>query len=266
MRKFGLIVTLVACLFVSGQVLAQAAKKSADRAAKNALAVIGNHHQLNVGEKLNYVVKWNNVSAARFSLEVAGKGTYHGQEGYELVTRVETIGNIKKLIEVNDIFTTFLDAKTRLTYRLNRDIKEGPKVDKGTTIFDQAKLQVVVDDQKTYKIEKQTFDVPGLMWAIRNLDFSGPKVQKLNGFDGQAGKPVALEVERLEKETLNVGGKEIETYKLAIRTKNKTGAYSDDMQIRMWIGADAKRIPVQMAAVPPFGEIRAELKPVGEKQ
>lgn len=262
MRKVLILVLLIA-VFGAGAVVPVAAQRrgsAAQPALNSTTAEIGSFHHLTVGEKLSYIVKLNDVSAARLMLEVAAKGTFHDQEGYQVTTKVETIGLIRKtMIEVNDLFTTYLDPKTRLPYRAERDIQEGQRTENGVVVFDHSKLKAEIDGKTTVTLKKPTFDLPGLMWAIRNLNFKGGKTQKLNGLDTRAGKLFLVEVEQLGTEKLTIGGEELEAVHLAVRPQDKAGKPSDTMQIRMWISNDHKRLPLLMKATPPFGEIRAEL-------
>lgn len=261
LRKFTLLALAITLAGFSYDVWGQRQKHAELSSSKPSVSSLTERHKLTVGEKLSYSVKLNNVNAARYTIEVADKGNFHGQEGYQLNTKVETVGLIRKtMLEVNDVFITYLDPKTRLPFRAERDIKEGPKQETGTVLFDHKKLKANIDNgAKTVDLRKPTFDVPGLMWALRNLDFKGEKVQKLYGLDAKKGRVFSVEIERLGKETIAVGEKEIEAVQLALRLQDREGKNSDEMQIRIWISNDAQRYPLLITANPPFGEIRVDL-------
>lgn len=226
----------------------------------------GVFHPLTVGERLSFTVKYNNLVAARIMLTVLGKGEHFGREGYQVSTRFETVGVVRAtLFSATDKFITYLDPKTRLPYRAERDIKEGVKEESGVASYDQTKGLAVLEDKKEIPLAQPTYDLYGLLWTFRNLDFKAGKIQRLSAIDPKTGKIFRIELEQLGTETRTLGDKEVETVQFAIRAEDKSGKMTDDLKVRMWVTNDAKRYPVLLTATPPFGAVRVELTKFSEK-
>ncbi len=224
-------------------------------------------HQLLVGERLTYSVRvtapsigLRDAPVARFSTEIAEQGTFYGREGLRLVVRAETTGFVKAaLFDLDDRFVTYLDPVTRLPYRAESDIKEGARVERTVTVFDQAKRLARINDMRTVKLQGDTYDLAGLLWATRNLDFEGRAVETLFAINDRNGDVIAVEVERLGRETLDIAGRTVRTVKLALRPTDANGWPSDERRIRLWITDDTDRYAVRISGGNEIGEFRAEL-------
>ncbi len=223
-------------------------------------------HKFAIGEKLVYTVKaslpafgLDNSTVARFSTEIVERGDLFGHEGYRLLVKAETVGATRFLFELNDRFTTFLDAKSRLPYRAEYDIKQGPEERTSRVSFDQAKRQAQYGDNQTATLKGDTYDAAGLLWATRNLDFTDEKVARLTCFDDRNGRLIPIEIERLSVEKLTIAGREVEAVQFALRLADSSGKVNDDKKIRLWFTNDAKRYAVLITASPGFGDVRAEL-------
>jgi hypothetical protein len=249
-----------------GKPTTAAAAKSVEAAFAVSPAANVERHKFTIGEKLVYTVKANlpalgldNSTVARFSTEVVERGDLHGREGYRLLVKAETVGATRFLFELNDRFTTFLDAKSRLPYRAEYDIKQGPEERNSLVTFDQTKRQVQYGDKQTATLKGDTYDAAGLLWATRNLDFNDDKVARLTCFDDRNGRLIPIEIERLGVEKLTIAGREVEAVQFALRLADNSGKVNDDKKIRLWFTNDAKRYAVLITASPGFGDVRAEL-------
>lgn len=249
---------------ISGETAA-VAPRAADTGGTSP-AAHAERHRFKVGEKLVYSVKitsatlgLDNGSVARLTTEVVGKGQYHGREGYHLVVKAQTVGLIKALFDLDDRFTTYLDAATRLPYRTEREIKESGRVESGATTFDQAKRQALIDDARTVELKGESHDLAGMLWAVRNLDLTGDRMWRISGLDDRSGKPFTVEVERLQAATQTVAGKSLEAFELAVRPLDKEGRPSDDLKLRIWITNDAQRYPALITGARAGTQLRAEL-------
>lgn len=243
-----------------------AAAKSVEASFAVSPAANVERHKFTIGEKLVYSVKANlpalgleNSNVARFSTEVVERGDLFGREGYRLLVKAETVGATKFLFNLNDRFTTFFDAKTRLPYRAEYDIKQGPEERTSLITFDQTKRQVQYAENKTATLKGDTYDAAGLLWATRNLDFNDEKIARLTCFDDRNGRLIPIEIERISVEKITIAGREVEAVQFALRLADNSGKVNDDKKIRLWFTNDAKRYAVLITASPGFGDVRAEL-------
>jgi len=224
-------------------------------------------HQFVVGEKLVYGVRvtvpslgLRDAPVARFSTEVAERGTFYGREGLRLLVRAETIGFVKAtLFDLDDRFVTYLDPMTRLPYRAEADLKEGKRVERTVIVFDQSKRTAEINSRHLVKLTGDTYDLAGLLWTVRNLDFEKPTTVKLSALSERSGTIVTVEVELLARETIEVAGQPTPVVQLALRPLDSDGKPSDERKLRMWITDDANRYVVRITGGNELGEFRAEL-------
>lgn len=223
-------------------------------------------HKFVVGEKLVYGVRvtvpslgLRDAPVARFSTEVVEQGMFHGREGLRLLVRAETIGFVKAtLFDLDDRFVTYLDPVTRLPYRAEADLKEG-RVERTVTVFDQSGRTAQVNGSRSVKLNGDTYDLAGLLWTTRNLDFEGPATVRLSALNERNGTLVTVEIERLGRETLEVDGQTVPVVQLALRPLDANGKPSDERRIRLWITDDAYRYAVRITGGNEIGEFKAEL-------
>ena len=138
-----------------------------------------------VGEKLSFNVSWANfVTAARLEMEVTGQGAFFGQQGYQLRTKVETIGYVRSLFtEIDNQYTSYLDAKTMLLYRADNTTRQGKTNEDTTVSIDQQRRVARYGDNTEITLSTETFDLPSLVYALRLRDIKT---------DGKATKFAAL--------------------------------------------------------------------------
>ncbi|MFQ3582468.1 MAG: DUF3108 domain-containing protein [Chloracidobacterium sp.] len=233
----------------------------------SSVAPVVARHKFIVGEKLVYGVRVNvpslglrDAPVAKFSTEIVERGQFHGREGLRLVVRAETTGFVKAtLFDLDDRFVTYLDPATRLPYRAEADIKEGGRVERTVTVFDQVKRTAQLSDGRLIRLKSDVYDLAGLLWTTRNLDFDGAAKTVLSALNDRNGAVIMVEIERLGRETLRVAGQEVPVVQLALRPVDATGKPSDERKIRLWITDDAQRYAVRITGGNEMGEFKAEL-------
>jgi hypothetical protein len=210
------------------------------------------------GERLNYTVKWNDMIAARVVMAADQAQDKQRGNAYKVEIKVDTVGVVKDIIQVSDQFIAFLDPKTHLPFRAERNILEGPKNEKGLTVFDQEKHLATVADEKPVAIAPETHDIASIFWAIRKIDLKSSANEKIQGFNSGEKKMFVTFVEVGKREELTTAAGKFETVQLIIKLQDQKQP-SDKYSIRMWITDDAQRLPVLITAQPPFGKVRMEL-------
>ncbi|QUV84042.1 DUF3108 domain-containing protein [Chloracidobacterium sp. 2] len=127
------------------------------------------------------------------------------------------------------------------------------------TVFDQSGRTAQVNGSRSVKLNGDTYDLAGLLWTTRNLDFEGPATVRLSALNERNGTLVTVEIERLGRETLEVDGQTVPVVQLALRPLDANGKPSDERRIRLWITDDAYRYAVRITGGNEIGEFKAEL-------
>lgn len=211
---------------------------------------------LRVGERLTYNVTFSEFAVAgRIEMEVVEQGNFFGQDGYQIRTKAESIGQVRSLFgDIDHQYTAYVNPRTAIPYRLVRSIRQGKESTEDTIVFDQGKQQATFSDDSSVGISPGTFDLTSLIYAMR-----------LQGVPetGKRKFTVLLDKELVEFEAVSKGKERLVT---------QTGSYTA-IQVKLypqnkkykkyrgyvWFSDDAQRLPLAIKATLSFGELRADL-------
>lgn len=211
---------------------------------------------LRVGERLTYNVTFSEFAVAgRIEMEIVEQGNFFGQDGYQIRTKGESIGQVRSLFgDIDHQYTAYVNPRTALPYRLVSSIKQGGKLIEETATFDQGKQQVTFSDDSSINIPSGTFDLTSLLYAMRLQGVPESGKQK---FSALVGKEV-IEFEAVSK------GREQMVTQTGTYTAIQVKLYPQNKAYKkyrgyVWFSADAQRLPIAVRATMPFGELRADL-------
>ncbi|MBS1811517.1 MAG: DUF3108 domain-containing protein [Acidobacteria bacterium] len=213
-----------------------------------------------VGEKLSFNVSWANfVTAARLEMEVTGQGAFFGQQGYQLRTKVETLGYVRTLFtEVDNQYTSYIDGKTMLPYRADNTTRQGRTNEDDTISIDQERRLARYGDNTEIVLPSETFDLPSLVYALRLRDLkTDGKPTKFTALFAKHVVDIEAQFKTRERITTQAGSYDAIRVDLKARTKDKV-----EYNVRVWFSDDAQRLPLRIISKPSFGEVRAELAQV----
>lgn len=213
-----------------------------------------------VGEKLSFNVSWANfVTAARLEMEMTGQGAFFGQQGYQLRTKVQTLGYVRTLFtEVDNQYTSYIDAKTFLPYRADNNTRQGKTNEDDTISIDQQRRMARYGDNSELALSADTFDLPSLVYALRLRELKAEnKATKFSALFGKHLVDVEAQFKARERVTTQAGNYDAIRIDIKARTKDKT-----EYNVRIWFSDDKQRLPVLIISKPSFGEVRAELAQV----
>src|SRR5215213_9081628 len=144
----------------------------ADRPNKTSASVTGDF--LNVGEKLNYEVSWSSfLIAGELIIETKDRRAFDGIEAYHVSAQAKSVGLVSAVVyKVNDIYESFLDAATLQPFRADKRSRHGKKTAESSVILDQAKRTARLSSGKTITIPPDTYDLAGLLYAVRSMDLN----------------------------------------------------------------------------------------------
>jgi hypothetical protein len=209
-----------------------------------------------VGEQLNFNFFLGTspqpVGVANY--HVRARSRYAGRDGLWLSASMTTANALQQVFPVTDRIETYVDAKTLLPFRSQLQIREGTHRLQGVISLDQERGSATVTDGSTIEIPVGTYDLVSVIYALRSFDLTPPKRNAVSLLINK--RPRTLFISSLRRETIEVGGKRIPTYQLALATDDAQG---DRFQLRLWVGADRRRLPLRLTATTPLGPVRADL-------
>ncbi|HYO99872.1 MAG TPA: DUF3108 domain-containing protein [Pyrinomonadaceae bacterium] len=209
-----------------------------------------------VGEQLNFSFFLGT------STQPVGVATYHvrarnkfaGRDGLWFSASMFTTGALQSVFPVTDKIETYVDVKTLLPFRSQLQIREGNHRLQGVVSIDQERGAATVTDGSSIEVPVGTYDLVSVIYAMRSFDLAPPKRNAVSLLINK--RPRTLFINSLRRETIELGGKRIPAFQLALATDEPQG---DRFQLRLWVGADSRRLPLRLTATTPLGPVRADL-------
>jgi uncharacterized protein DUF3108 len=209
-----------------------------------------------VGEQLNYQVYLGNEAQPVGSLTfaVTARGRYFNRDGLLFTVTAQTNGAGGRLFFVNDKILSYVDPETLLPFRTEMNLAEGKWRNTRVYTVDQDRGAVTTDKNQRIEIPVGTHDLISAIYAIRTFEVS-PKRQ--NAISILAiSQPRTLLVNSVQRETIELSGQQVPALLLTLSTDDTE---KNKLQIRMWVGDDARHLPLRISAVTPLGAVRADL-------
>jgi hypothetical protein len=211
-----------------------------------------------VGERLNYDVSWADfITAGELTLETKERRSVDGVDAFHVSAQAQSVGLVSAVaLKVNDVYESFLNAATLQPVRAEKSIRHGKKQDQGSMRLDQQKRTAQLDDGRTIEIPPDTYDIAGLLFAIRGMDLTVGRAREFNILDEGKLYKISVTPEAGEKVTTRAGT--FDTVRIA--TKNLSGGRDSNLyNLKMFLTTDARRLPVMLTAEPAWGSVRVQL-------
>jgi hypothetical protein len=211
-----------------------------------------------VGERLNYDVSWADfITAGELTLETKERRSVDGVEAFHVSAQAQSVGLVSAIaLKVNDVYESFLNAATLVPFRAEKTIRHGKKQEQGSIRLDQQKRTAQLGDGRTIEIPPDTYDIAGLLFAIRGMDLTIGRARQFNILEEGKLYKISVVPEAKEKVTTRAGS--FETVRVA--TKNQSGGRDSNLyNLKMYLTTDARRLPVMITAEPSWGSVRVQL-------
>ena len=210
-----------------------------------------------IGEQLTYQVylassPQQSVGTITFALK--SRGQYFNRDGLLVSVSAQTTGPGGRLFPVSDQITSYIDPTTLLPFRTELHLSEGKYRYNRAYSLDQNRGAAVADTKERIEIPVGTHDLISAFYSIRTFDLWPPKQNAISIM--ATSQPRTLLVKSQRRETIELGGQKIDAIMLTLTTDDPQ---SDKMQLRIWLGDDARHLPLRISAVTQFGLVRADL-------
>jgi Protein of unknown function (DUF3108) len=213
----------------------------------------------NPGERLQYRVSWANfVAAGELTLECQEASEPGKARLYRFGVKARSVDWVRTLfLNVNDSYEASVDAETLLPIQAQARLEHGNKLEQTSIRFDHQNRVARFSNGQTQPLAPNTYDAATFMFILRTFDLSSSKTQVVRLLDKETVHTLRAEAERIE--SVRVGQKDYQVTRVAIKQVEK-GTAQDPLKIRLYLTADARRVPVLMTAEPAWGTIRVELR------
>lgn len=206
-----------------------------------------------VGERLEYKVKLGFLGAGTQTMEIAAKETLDGQPAFKLLSKSQPSSALNRVYKFYDAKTSYIHQKTLLPIRYEKNIQDRSYKAKFLVLFDrsadEAKVWKDGAFESTVALQPFTQDELSMIYYMRSRDLRPGKTYTYDFFTGRKRHSVKIHVKsRVFVDSPKPIGK-----RPALRIEASDG-------FRMWLTADADRLPVKIEApVKFFGTLKAEL-------
>jgi hypothetical protein len=214
------------------------------------------------GEKLVFEVKWKFIPAGEAALEVLPMETIGGVKHYHFLMTAKTYKYIDPLYKVRDRIDAYTDLKmthSKLYKKKNRGRRKKDIVVSFEPTKQLAQYSKNGKKRKPIPIKPGSFDPLSVFYAFRFCSLKKNKVLKVPVTDGKKcvmGKAVVI-----KRETIVVESGTYDTFLVEPDLKHIGGVFkkSKNAKLKIWVTADARKIPIKVESEVIVGSFVAEL-------
>ena len=211
-----------------------------------------------IGEQLTYQVFLTTTKepVGTITFNLKARGRYFNRDGLLFSVTAQTTGAGARVYPVNDQINSYVDPTTLLPFRTELNLSEDKYHYVRAYNLDQNRGAAVADSKERIEIPVGTHDLISAFYSIRAFDLL---LGKQNAISIMATtQPRSLLVKAQRRETIELGGQKIAAIMVTL-TLPTDDPLADRLQIRLWIGDDARHLPLRITAVTELGPVRADL-------
>ena len=213
---------------------------------------------LNVGERLDYDVKFGKLRVGRGSMEVRGTTDVRGREAWHTVFSIR--GGIP-FFRVDDRLESWIDTQSFTSLRFAQYTNEGryhrerhiELFPERTTMLERG------EDAREEPTVDQPLDEGALLYYLRTLPLNVGDRYSIDRYFRPDRNPVLLEVMRRERIQVPAGTFETIVIRPTIKS---SGIFSENGRAEIWVTDDDRRLMVQMTAKLSFGTLHLSLRQI----
>jgi hypothetical protein len=216
-------------------------------------------------ETLVYSVAWRTGAAMGMS---AGTATFNASRApvpgaapgapaaRHLAVDLQTAAWVARFFEAHDRIETWTDDRL-IPIRQEQHLREGRRAVDRATRFDPATRTLAVGEGPPLPWPREARDGVSAFFYARTLPLAPGYSAVFPVVEGGRRYAVGLTVDRLE--TIEVAGRQVEAFRVTPRLSS-TGDRRRGIESTIWIGTDARRLPLLLEVEMPFGSFRIELQ------
>jgi hypothetical protein len=200
------------------------------------------------GEKLTFDITWGGISVGEAVLEVYPKEVVKGEAAHHFVLTAKTVGFVDMFFKIRNRIDAYADSGMNRSVFFKNELSG--KHRKSVTIdFDWNHSRIKRRDSTAEWDELEalpgSFDPLSVFYFTRIQELKEDTAYERPVTDGK--KNVIGRLRILRRETIEVGGKEYDTYLMEPETRHIGGVFkeSKNPKIQLWVTADKRRMPVK---------------------
>ncbi len=206
------------------------------------LRVVDNH-AFQVGEKLEYVIRYGRIIAGNSSLSIPEMVYFNGHPSFKIVSRAWSNKFFSKFYKVDDYSESIVDMRGIFSWRFEKHLREGSYKKDLIAIHDQINHVAYIDSSDTLKIPPFVHDILSAMFFIRTMDLAPGDTVYLDNQDNGKVYPLKIVIHRREKVKVKAGTFNCLVAEPFLRTP---ALFKQKGRIVVFLSDDQYKIPVLM--------------------
>lgn len=216
------------------------------------------------GEKLTYVLRWENIPAGEAEMEIKPIQSVNGEDAYHFTMKTRTNAFADAFFKVRERIDAYADIRMERSLGFRKVQTEGEHKRDERIVFDWASgtAQHSNFGEKSAPIEI----LPGSLDPLSVLYYTRKSISEKNPVierritDGKKNFSGRADIIRRETITLK-SGETFDTFCIVPRMRDVGGVFENDKEasIHMWVTADDNRLPVRIVSKLAIGNFIGEL-------
>jgi len=225
------------------------ASQSIERAVPNSA--------FDVGEKLNFIVRYGPVVAGSSTMSIPEIKKINGYETYKIVTEARSSAFFSAFFKVRDRVESFVDRDGLFSWRFEKHLREGKYQSDQYVEYDQVNGWAVSNKKDSMRIPPCVQDILSSFYYVRTQELEVGKSLFIDNHADNKLYPLEVKVHKKERIKVRAGEFDCVVVEPILRA---TGLFKSKGRLLIWLTDDERKIPVQLKSKILIGYITAELK------
>ena len=214
-----------------------------------------------VGERLEYIAKFNFIPAGKAFLNVVSIDTINNQPAFHVQYEARTGPIADRLYKIRDYVDSWLDEKEFFTHKQSKNLRQGNyRFTSQTQIMYDESIAIVNKD--TIQIPNMLYDPFSLFYYFLTLELIPGETMDLTVFDNKSLTEFQMIVS--EKESISVPAGRFNCISVRPFREGKT-LLKNEGDMTIWFSDDDHKIPVQIKLKIKYGTMVMKLKTINLK-
>jgi hypothetical protein len=218
-----------------------------------------------VGEKLDFVIKYEFIGAGTANMEVLQGGEINGRPTLRFLSKAESNNFIDVFFKVRDFNVATVDEISMASLGFHQNLKEGHyevirntsiNYEKGTYEFERTRKGKT--NKSKGEIHEPVLDVLSSFFYIRLLKLEPGKEYEVTVFTDEEIYPLLVKVDK-DLDTIKVGAGKFECLRVQPFIKGDAIFKAKEGKMLIWLTNDERKMPVLIRSKVAVGAFDAEL-------
>jgi hypothetical protein len=212
-----------------------------------------------VGERFEYSARWSLVTVGRTSIEVVGIDTVRGTPAYHIQYRMEA--NAAPFYRATNTLESWTSLADLYSLRFRQDnLENSRRFIRQFEIFPDSATyrQIEPDALAAQPGVGQPLDDASVLFFLRSTPLAVGTTYRFNRYFRADRNPIVVKV--LKRETMELPDGSRVSCLVLNPIVGERGLFGPRTDARLWLSDDARRIPVQIRSVQPWGQVTMRLQ------